>query len=419
MTLGANMAATQESWLSPRLSALRQALAHGNLEALGTFWQEIEGRGTPLIEPITDDDEHVWVTFLWRGNEQVKNVTVIGQLGSGSDFMENQMAQLPGTDLWYKTYILPSDLRAAYCLSPNDTLIPYHEVEDWEERTRTWQPDPLNPHRLEVPEHRNALSTIELPDAPVQPWIRPRAHVPAGKVEEHSVRSAILGNQRTVWVYLPPGYTDNAEPYRLLLLFDGGAYLNVIHVPTTLDNLLADGLVPPLVAVFLDIIDFGVRARELACHPPFADFLAQELVPWLREHYPVTMEPEHNTVGGFSLGGLAAAYVGLRYPELFGRVLAQSGAFWWCPEGDREHEWLARKVASTEKLALKFYLDVGLLETDRTAGNGPSLLVANRHLRTVLQAKGYPVHYAEYAGGHDYLYWRGSLADSLIAIVAQ
>ena len=31
-------------------------------------------------------------------------------------------------------------------------------------------------------------------------------------------------------------------------------------------------------------------------------------------------------VGGCSAGGLMAAYVGLQHPELFGRVLAQSGS---------------------------------------------------------------------------------------------
>jgi enterochelin esterase-like enzyme len=35
----------------------------------------------------------------------------------------------------------------------------------------------------------------------------------------------------------------------------------------------------------------------------------------------------------------------------------------------------------------------------------------------VLRAKGYHVRYEEYNGGHDYLRWRGTLADGLISLL--
>ena len=51
---------------SPRIIALQQALDAGNTKALTEFWQSVEAEGTPLIDPLPDDDRHALVTFLWQ-----------------------------------------------------------------------------------------------------------------------------------------------------------------------------------------------------------------------------------------------------------------------------------------------------------------------------------------------------------------
>ena len=66
---------------------------------------------------------------------------------------------------------------------------------------------------------------------------------------------------------------------------------------------------------------------------------------------------------------------------------------------------------------MRFYLEAGLLETGLSPSRGNvSLLAANRHLRDVLLAKGYSVHYREFNGGHDYINWRGTFADGLLLL---
>lgn len=54
-----------------------------------------------------------------------------------------------------------------------------------------------------------------------------------------------------------------------------------------------------------------------------------------------------------------------------------------------------------QQLPLHFYLDVGTLEMAQMRDEGPTQLAVNRHMRDVLLAKGYPVQYVEYSGGHD------------------
>ena len=416
MTLGI----TPSPQPSPRVAALQQAIEAGDQSALDTFWQEIVAQGAPLVEPSADDD-HVLLTFLWRAAEPIDHVLLFGGPSHG-DMSSNRLLHLADTDLWYLTYRVRKDLRTTYQFSPNDSLIPFDKVEDWAARLATWRPDPLNSHTFVFSKDENdpgdfemIVSVIELPDAPPQPWSDLRPGVPAGRVELHRVRSETLGNERRVRVYTPPGYTTDGEPYGLLLLFDGQACIDLLAVPTVLDNLLAESHIPSLVAVMVDNPDREARNRELPCHQPFADFLVRELLPWARARYHVTDDPARTIVGGESYGGLAATFAGLRHPEVFGNVLSQSGSFWWKPDGEEEHEWLTRQFVDSPALPLRFYLDVGLLEN--TYDGGPSQRCTNRHMRDVLRAKGYPVHYVEYNGGHDYVWWRGTLADGLLALV--
>jgi enterochelin esterase family protein len=77
---------------------------------------------------------------------------------------------------------------------------------------------------------------------------------------------------------------------------------------------------------------------------------------------------------------------------------------------------LIEQFAMTEHLPLRVYLEAGLLEDQRDAP-GTTILRANRHLRDVLRAKGYWLHYQEYCGGHQYINWRGTLPDGLIALL--
>jgi len=239
--------------------------------------------------------------------------------------------------------------------------------------------------------------------------------VPAGRVEERRFQSERLGNERIVRIYTPPGYDPQGKPYGLLVVLDGRTYTSDVPAPTILDNLLAVGRIPPLVAVFVANPSPEARSRELSCHPPFADFLGRELIPWVRRGYRVTADPARTAIAGSSLGGLAAACAAAKHADVFGNVLSLSGSFYWRPPGEAEPEWLARQLATGPKLPLRFYLEAGLME-DRQRPEGPSLLAANRHLRTVLQAKGYTVDYREFNGGHSTLSWRGSFADGVMAL---
>ena len=165
------------------------------------------------------------------------------------------------------------------------------------------------------------------------------------------------------------------------------------------------------------------RDRELTPNPEFAAFIEHELMPWVRTNYRVTRDPSRVMIGGSSLGGLAAAYVAMQYPATFGNVISLSGAFWWAPDANPgnpanavlEPGWLTRQYLRSPLLPIRFWMAAGTFETDPT-GSGGAILETSRHLRDVLIAKGYAVHYVQFAGGHEALSWRGLLPDALIAL---
>jgi enterochelin esterase-like enzyme len=414
LSAGAPEQPWREGMTSPRLETLKGQIKDGKPGAAEHFWDEMKARHTPLVEPLAADPAHVLVTFLYRAPEATKSVVLIAQLTASRDPGDIVLARLPGTDIWYKTYLLPSDMRLSYSFVPNPTpkSLAYHS----ELQLR----DPLNP--VYLPGIANVgHSVVELPDAPPQPWIGVRSGVPTGKVEEIQVESKILNEQRRASVYVPAGY-DSARsvPYPLLVCFDGFVYSSPEWVPgpTILDNLINAGRIPPALAVFVD--QSARRNLELSNNPQFSDFVAEELLPQVRKRWRATSDPAQTVVCGSSAGGLGSAYAAFRHPEVFGNVLSQSGAFWpGRTRNNPQQEWLTREFAASNKLPVRFVLQAGIVEIVATPLNGPSILATNRHLRDVLKNKGYEVHYREVAGGHEPLTWRGGLAEGLMQLLGK
>jgi enterochelin esterase family protein len=432
VTLAARLAPPKPVVESQRIRALRAAVERGDRESVNAFWEEVKKAGAPLIEPIAGDRENLAVTFLWRGKPDTRNVMVLWLPYAGVVPDEYLMARLGVTDVWYKTIKVDRKMRLAYTLAPNAArLRPFSLGIDADAVTMiatAARPDPLNlkrwrddPQSVDAPEYRGS-SALEMPDAPPQPWIAPRPGVPAGQVETHRFRSAALENEREIAVYLPPRYSPHAEPYPLIVLFDEDPYLSLIPTPTILDNLISEARIPPVVALLIGNAP-GARGRELPCNPEFSRALVTEVLPWAHGLYNFTRDPRQTVVVGSSFGGLAAACAGLWHPETFGNVLAQSGSFHWTPpsgssstDSSSEPNWVARQFISSPKKPLRFYLEAGSTEFNATGG-ADAILLCTRTLRDVLRAKGYEVHFQEFAGGHDYLAWRGTLADGLIALM--
>lgn len=428
-----------EPYTSKAIQTLRSHISAGQTST-ESFWKDTKAQGTPLAEPFGSDGKYQLVTFLWRSTHETRNVLVIGSFWGAGAPAAYAMRQIPGSDVWYLTLKLPSGARFTYQMSPNDPLT--SDGPRASQRAATRQADPLSLH----PESAcspttskfNCTSVAELPGAPPHPWLVAKPGIAEGRVEKQTIKSAIQKIDRPFSVYTPANYKEDGPPNALLILFDGEDLPDDPYPVTTLNNLIAAGKIPPTVAVFVNNVPRR-RLVDLVASDEFADFMAKELVPWVRSNYNVTKDAKKTVLTGYSAGGLASAYVALRHPEFFGNVLTRSGAFWWSPEhnggvcgarcpdtggrggdGNRdattEGNFMVKEVLASPKLPLRFYLVAGTFESD-TSGEGGNILESTRHLRDVLRAKGYDVHYQQFVGGHDGLSWRGALADGLIDLL--
>jgi enterochelin esterase family protein len=404
---------------SPRIDRLLRDLAGGKRAALDDFWSRVQREGAPIVEDIEGDPAHKIVTFVWRAESPAKTVMLGAQLTTARG--GTPMVRVLDTDLWFITYRLRSDLRFVYGFLVDSA--------DGAMGIGRLKPDPLNRHTPDAKADttRSAAgvlaaqsgSELELPNASTQPYILSDAGVAKGAVEEKQIDGAVLETKRRIWVYTPVGYeTDRAVGYSVLICFDGGAYRSsLIATPTILDNLIAAQKIPPLVAIFIDN-PAASRQEEQANNPKFADFVAKEVMPWVHNNWRVTSDPRKTILCGFSSGGLSSMFVAYLYPNIFGSVLSQSGAYWRGFNGDEENfEWLTHEVVKRERLPLRIYLEWGAMETSPAPNNGPSLRDSNRHLRDALVAKRYGMKSYEAPGGHDYLSWRATLSDGLMYLL--
>ena len=390
------------------------ALDLGDTAALKVFWAHVIMNGAPLFERIPTKKNFSFVTFVWRGNSETRNVVIFDGV-AGFD-PKDQMLNLAHTDVWYKTYRVRNDARFAYNLSPNDSLQSVNDVkgdEAMRNRLAMLQVDPLNPHRCPTTfgAYGADSSYVQLPGAPPLLWNSPAQPDRKGKVEVTAIQSDYLKGEKKLWIYTPPGFAKEGTRYPLLVLFDGDR--NVMWIPRILDLLIAQKRIPPILAIMTDNSVPSARRTELPCNPQFANFLATELVPWARKNYHATERPDRTIVAGSSFGGLASVYAGLQHSDVFGNVISLSGSFWWKPNGDEKAEWLTSLANASPRLPLRVYLEVGLMESYAMQ------IDDNRRMRAVLAAKGYPLHYSEYDGGHAFLNWSGGMADGLQFLLAK
>jgi enterochelin esterase family protein len=241
----------------------------------------------------------------------------------------------------------------------------------------------------------------------------------SARVEPATYASAVFGGTRRMLVYAPPSDVPG-PPVGLLVCLWGQDYVGPIAAPATLDTLIRERRVPPLIAVFLD--DGDDRFQDFQTTTRIGRSVAEEVIPWVRSSRHLNVDAAHIIVAGYSAAGLAAAYTAFTHADTVGNVLAQSGAFWrgFDGQGASAPEWITAQVTAEPRRAVRFSLEVGGAETRAAGGSAVSIKTANEHLHEALVKKGYAVAYAEVPGGqHEYGHWQAAFGPALVALTRE
>jgi enterochelin esterase family protein len=342
---------------------------------------------TPLTEPGA-------ATFLWHG--EASRVELLRWIHAGVE--HDAFTRVPDTRLWHLRLPVADGGRFEYKLAVHG---PGGEA---------WINDPLNPDRAGDPFGENSVCHTFGYARPG--WSMPQG-APSGRVEALEVESPTFGHTRHERVYLPVGYREDGE-HPLVVIHDGRDFMSYADLAVSLDNLIAAGDLPPLVAV---LVQTGDRMSEYPRGRRHARYLVEELLPAVTERHGVTRDPARRVLLGASLGAVASLATAFRFPGVFQGLVLKSGTFVLDREklAHRTHPifhraaQLGRAIRRAPDLpGTRAYVSTGELE---------GLAAENRAMADVLRERGVDVMFRASWDGHHWHNWRDHLRDGLMWVL--
>jgi enterochelin esterase-like enzyme len=305
------------------------------------------------------------------------------------------LRRLEHSDFWYVVVEIPEDSRVEYQFE-------LRRGEHWERFN-----DPRNPRIARSPVGDSSVCygvDYRVPD-----WAVYDEEARPGELLEMQIRSVAQRRDNRVTLYLPARFRSSAR-YPLLVVHDGGDFLEYASMKIVLDNLIHSLDMAETVVAFLYP---GERLNEYPNSGPHARWISQELIPELETQFPLVGRPSGRCLMGSSFGAVASLSTAVRYPETFGSLLLQSGSFVFTdiganhgggPAFDPVVKFVNRYRAKPSRVAERLFISCGMYEP---------LIVSNRSMLPVFVEAGMSVHYVESRDGHNWESWRDRLRDGL------
>ncbi len=256
-------------------------------------------------------------------------------------------------------------------------------------------------------------SEVHVPGDASLPW--EINNIPHGELHQHFYKSALVGDARDYYVYVPPAYNPRAKTkYPVLYLLhgfsdDASGWSAVGRANIILDNLISQGKAKPMIVVMPlgygapEIVaeGFGALDNDLPLrsknYERFQVALLTEVIPQVEKEYRVSKNRASRAIAGLSMGGTESLVTGLNHLDKFAWI----GAFSSGGLGENfADEFPSLDSNANSKISLLWI----------ACGTEDKLIDVNRKLRAWLKTKDIKHVDIETPGAHTWMVWRRNLA---------
>jgi enterochelin esterase family protein len=231
----------------------------------------------------------------------------------------------------------------------------------------------------------------------------PKPGTPHGKLSEQNVITSKIydGMKSNYWVYASAGVDPNV-PAALMVWQDGQNLIRDlagIRLITVTDNLVAQGLLPPIVHVMIQPgTSADGRAMRSIEYDTVSDryprFLMEEVLPEVEKMYKLRPDGYSRAIAGESSGGICAFNAAWLMPDKFSRVHSAVGSFtsiqWRSKEnndGGNVYPFMVRKET---KRNIRVWMSDGQDDLENNHGSWP---MQNIQMANSLKFREYDFHF--------------------------
>jgi S-formylglutathione hydrolase len=165
------------------------------------------------------------------------------------------------------------------------------------------------------------------------PYPTPTATKPAGslntvKVESVALAKNLIGEktERTILVYLPPAYDTSAKRYPVVYFLPGFGGRSMDVSSEDINKLVLGGTIQEMIIVVVpgdNRLGGGFYVNSPVTGN-WEDFVVQEVVGYVDNHYRTIARVDSRGISGHSMGGFGSLNIAMLHPDVFGSIYSLS-----------------------------------------------------------------------------------------------